>query len=198
MLHRRVFIGAAMLAAMGLAACAPSISSTDFVAGAGAQTSDAASWSFADAVVEVPEDMPVHTDESIRYPSANRLVWWGDPPGDRKAQVEILMTEAVRAGALDALPGSHPVVVRLDINQFHALTPRARATSIQLGVHEIQFDISILDASTGEVLASETGVNADLRAFSGTQALMAEQAGQGQKIRIQTRVAQVIRSWLTS
>ena len=108
------------------------------------------------------------------------------------------MRDAVIAGAADALSGGRPIVFRLNVDQFHALTPVARATNIQLGVHSMQFDFQVLDASTGEVLASEDNVTADLRAFSGTQATLAEQAGQGQKIRIQTRVSQVVRQWLQS
>ena len=198
MLNHRLIAGVLGLVVLVAAACAPRISSTDFTAGASGASADAASWRFAGAEVVVDPDMPVHTDEGIRYPSENRLVWWGDPPGDRKAQVETLMEDAVQAGALDALSGGRDVKVKLFIQQFHAMTPRARATNIQLGVHEIKFDISVVDAATGEVLASEQGVNSDLRAFSGSEAVLAEQAGQGQKIRIQTRVAQVVRAWLTS
>lgn len=199
--------GAALVALLAVAGCAPSISQTDFVAGAsGGEATDgagvvaggAAEWSLSDIVVAVRENMPIHEDENVRYPSGDRLVWWGDPPGDRVAQVETLMADALQAGALDALTGAKPVVIRMDIQQFHAMTPRARATNIQLGVHEIVFDLSVIDAATGEVIVKEDGVSADLRAFSGSQALMAEQVGQGQKIRIQTRVAQVVRAWLTS
>ncbi|MEL6792183.1 MAG: DUF6778 family protein, partial [Pseudomonadota bacterium] len=126
------------------------------------------------------------------------LVWYGDPPGDRKTQVATLLADAIVAGAADALVGSRPVVFKLYVDQFHAMTPAARATNIQLGVHEMRFDFEVVDAATGDVLAREDDVNADIRAFSGTQALLAEQSGQGQKIRIQTRVSQVIRAWLTS
>ena len=48
----------------------------------------------------------------------------------------------------------------------------------------------------GAVLAEEKGVNADLAAFSGTPAIEAEKRGQGQKVRIQARVSQVVRRWL--
>ena len=196
MLKRRLTIGAALIAVVVAASCAPRISSTDFVSGAG--STDAASWSLSDVEVVVSEAMKVNTNGNVRYPPAEQLVWWGDPPGDRKAQVAALMTDAAKAGAIDALAGTRPVNVRIEVTQFHAMTPRARATNLQLGVHEIKFDIAVVDVATGEVLAEETGVNADMRAFSGPQAVAAEQSGQGQKIRIQTRVAQVVRSWLTS
>ncbi len=188
-----MMLGAALL----LGGCvAPLISGTDFSKGSGASNADVASWSLSDVIVQIPDGMAVSTDGNVRYPPADMLVWYGDPPGDRKAQVATLLADAVRAGAIDAMIGTRPVVMRINIDQFHAMTPKARATNIQLGVHEIRFDIEVIDAASGEILATEADVNADFRAFSGSQAILAEQAGQGQKIRIQTRVSQVIRAWL--
>lgn len=181
-----------------ISGCAPTISSTDFERGATSQSGSVGAWALADVMIDIPESMPVDNVGNVRVPPDNMLVWFGDPPGDRKAQVKALLRDAVIAGAADALSGGRPIVFRLNVDQFHALTPVARATNIQLGVHSMQFDFQVLDASTGEVLASEDNVTADLRAFSGTQATLAEQAGQGQKIRIQTRVSQVVRQWLQS
>lgn len=175
-------------------ACGPQIRSVDFRTGAGQPAGVVSQWGLARVDVVVPEELVVTNQPNVRYPDAD-IVWYGDPEGDRKAQVAALLTEAVQAGALDALTGSDPVAIELTVRKFHAMTPRARATNLQLGVHEITFDIAVRDAS-GAVIASEAGVNADLRAFSGDEAVRAEQIGQGQKIRIQTRVAQVIRAWL--
>lgn len=196
---RKLSLGVCLLGAAALiSGCAPTISPIDFERGAASQSGSVGAWALADVVIEIPESMPVDNLGNQRVPPDNMLVWFGDPPGDRKAQVKALLRDAVIAGAADALSGGRPVVFRLNVDQFHALTPVARATNIQLGVHSLQFDFQVLDASTGEVLASEEDVNADLRAFSGTQATLAEQAGQGQKIRIQTRVSQVVRQWLQS
>lgn len=196
---RKTRIGAAVLGlALLVAGCAPSISPIDFENGAASQAPDASSWALSDIQVVIPEAMQVAVNGGDRYPDPGLLVWWGDPPGDRKAQVAALLADAVVAGAADALSGTRPVVFRLTVDQFHAMTPAARATNLQLGAHELRFDFEVLDAATGDVLAREDDVNADFRAFSGTQAVLAEQAGQGQKIRIQTRVSQVIRAWLTS
>lgn len=184
--------------ALALSACvAPRVSQTDFSQGVGQAASQVAAWSLGDVEVKVSDALTVTRSPSRRYPPTTELVWYGDPPGDRKAQVEALMADAVRAGAADALIGSQPVTIKLHITEFHAMTPRARATELQLGVHEIMFDISVIDSS-GATVASETGVRADLQAFSGASALQAEQLGQGQKIRIQSRVAQVIRAWLVA
>ena len=76
------------------------------------------------------------------------------------------------------------------------MTPRARATNLQLGVHEIRFDISIRELSTDKVIATESDLNADLRAYSGTSAFVAEQNGQTQAVRIKARIEQVVSQWL--
>ena len=192
-------LGAAVLGLAFLgAACAPSISPIDFENGATSQSPDAANWALADIRIIIPEEMKVETNGNERYPDSSLLVWYGDPPGDRKAQVAALLADAVVAGAADALRGTKPVIFKMTVEQFHAMTPAARATNLQLGVHELRFDFEVLDAATGAVLATENDVNADFRAFSGSQAVLAEQSGQGQKIRIQTRVSQVIRAWLQS
>ena len=195
---RSSLVGALLLGATLIAAgCAPRVSPIDFETGAAAQVATG-DWRLASVEVKIPEKMKVNEDGNVRVPPPGELVWWGDPPGDRKAQVRALLSDAATAGAQDALTGTKPVVFRVKVNRFHALTPLARSTGIQLGVHSLNFDFEVVDAATGEVLVVEKGVNADLRAFSGTQAILAEQQGQGQKIRIQTRVAQVVRSWLTS
>ncbi len=183
---------------LALSGCiAPRVSKIDFAQGVGQSASQVATWSLGDVQVEISNGLTVTQSPSRRYPPLSELVWYGDPPGDRKAQVATLMADAVRAGAADALAGSQPVTIALNVTEFHAMTPRARSTELQLGVHEIMFDISVVDAS-GATLASEKGVRSDLQAFSGAAAVQAEQLGQGQKIRIQRRVAQVIRAWLVA
>lgn len=175
-----------------LASCGPRISPIDFESSA----AGAGGWRLASLSVEVPEDMVVSTAKNERYPPQDQLVWWGDPPGDRKAQVEALMTDAAERGATAALAGDRPVAVSLTIRQFHAMSPLARRTNLQFGVHEIAFDIKVRDADTGAVLATEDRVNADFRAFSGETAVLAEQGGLDQKTRIKDRVAKVVQAWL--
>ncbi len=183
---------------LALSACiAPRVSDTDFTQGVGQPASQVAAWSLGGVNVNISNGLTVTQSPTRRYPPLSELVWYGDPSGDRKAQVIALMADAVRAGAADALAGSQPVTIRLNITEFHAMTPQARSSELQLGVHEIMFDISVIDAS-GATVASEAGVRSDLKALSGAAAVEAEQLGQGQKIRIQSRVAQVIRAWLVT
>ncbi len=177
-----------------LAGCAvPPLDPTTQLKGAGP---GAASWSLIEVRVSIPEAMPVSEDPNIRYPSPETLVWWGDPPGDRKAQVAALLAEAAREGAAAAMTGDRPVDLTLAVIQFHAMTPKALATDIQLGVHEMRFDLGVRDAATGEILAFESNVSADIRAPSGPDALIAEEEGRGQKPQIQARIRALIGRWL--
>lgn len=176
----------------------PTIDPVDYVIGSQVSRAQVESWALTGVNIIIPEDMEVWTDPDVRYPSKSRLVWWGDPPGDRKAQVRELMAQAVATGAVPELRGQTSVILQLDMIEFHAMTPAARASELPFGVHEIKFDVTIVDAATGQILAVEKGVNADLQAFSGTAAIQAEEVGRGQKVRIQERVAVVIKNWLRS
>lgn len=194
---------AALLGAMAfaLASCtsfAPKIDEIDYQIGQKFTGAEVLTWGLQSVDVVIPDEMIVWTDPDTRYPPKTVLNWWGDPPGDRRLQVTTLLTDAIQAGALDALAGNRPVNLRATVREFHAMTPKARASELPFGVHEIKFDLAVVDAVTGEVLVEETGVNADLQAFSGTSAIQAVQTGQTQKVRIQARVAFVIRSWLGS
>ena len=148
--------------------------------------------------VVIPASMPVSENPNVRIPPDGYLNWWGDPPGDRKQQVRALLSEAVSSGAAPLLTGSTPVIFEIKVNQFHALTPKARATELQLGVHSMNFDFAVIDKASGARLTEENNVNADLRAYSGSYAVIAEQQGQNQKLRIQNRIADVASSWLTN
>lgn len=193
-------IGIAGAAALVLGACtfAPKIDEIDYKIGQQFTGAEVTTWGLQSVEVIIPDEMEVWTNPDTRYPPKDVLNWWGDPPGDRRLQVSTLLTDAIQAGALDALAGNRPVTLRAIVREFHAMTPKARASELPFGVHEIKFDLAVVDASTGEILVQETGVNADLQAFSGTSAIQAVQTGQTQKVRIQARVAFVIRSWLGS
>ena len=186
----------AYCAAILLAGCAPTLNATNFQSSPLAASQSVSGLSLGRVEVVIPESMGVATDPSIRVPDPNLLNWWEDPPGDRKAQVSSLLKEAAERGARKALTGTKAVLFRLKVNKFHALTPRARATNIQLGVHTMNFDFSLIDMSTGAVIATEADINADIRAYSGTEAIMSEARGESQKSRIQDQVSEVVRQWL--
>jgi len=63
-------------------------------------------------------------------------------------------------------------------------------------VHNIQFDIQVVDARSGQVLAGPVHIQADLPALSGAAMADARQNGVTQKSMITAHVAETIASWL--
>lgn len=139
-----------------------------------------------------PEQLSVSEANSY-YPIAD-IVWRGDAPGDRRAQIgEIFETAINRAGS--GLSGSVPVTVDVTLERFHSLTERTRYSVG--GVHSIRFVMTVLDVRTGEVLDGPRRVRADLAAFGGAAAIAADHAGQGQKVRVTDHLASVFAAELT-
>lgn len=143
--------------------------------------------------VRVPRSLKV--SERNSYLPRGDIVWREDPIGDRHAQVQKIVQDALVRG-VSTLNG--PVKVDLDIQvaRFHALTEKARYTTG--GVHAITFDIALKSPETGELLVPIRRVRADLDAFGGQQAINAEARGLTQKVRISDHLAEVIRQELTS
>ena len=179
-----------------LGACiAPIKAQQDFKHGAVVSNEERGSWRLASVTVEIPDDMQVSDEPTRRYPDPEKIVWYGDGPGQTKRQVEDLVTTGVKDGAVNALQGQKPVHILVRLRQFHAMTPRARVSNLQLGVHEIMFDIEVRSAE-GELIVAESNVNADLDAYSGAKAYEAEARGETQRVRITRRIEEVISSWL--
>ncbi len=142
--------------------------------------------------VTVPRSLKV--SESNSYLPSGDIVWREDPIGDRHAQVQAIVQNALDTGVA-SLNGPVPVRLDIEVVKFHALTEKARYTTG--GVHAITFNMSIRDAESGELLAPVRKVRADLDAFGGAQALRAEANGQTQKVRISNHLAEVIRQELS-
>ncbi len=142
--------------------------------------------------VYVPRSLKV--SEANRYLPRGDIVWREDPIGDRHAQVQKIVQDALSQGVA-GLNG--PVEVNLAVNlvRFHALTEKARYTTG--GVHSITFDLALVDPKTGELLTEPRQVRADLDAFGGQQAINAVAHGQTQKVRISNHLAEVIRQELS-
>jgi hypothetical protein len=150
-------------------------------------------WRLADVRVEVPRTLTVSEAKSL-LPKAD-IVWREDPLGDRHAQVDTIMTDAVRRGA-SGLKGSRPVVIDVTVSRFHALTFEAEQRGPNWGVHNIQFSAQVSDARTGEVLVPATVIRAELPALSGQQMREARQKGVTQKSMITNHVAKTVAGWL--
>ena len=142
--------------------------------------------------VTVPRSLTV--SEANRYLPKGDIVWRGDPIGDRHAQVAAIFDAALTKGA-QAVNGTLPVALDVEVSRFHALTEKARYSVG--GVHNITFYLTLRDPETGVALSETRVVNADLDGFGGQQAVDADARGQTQKVRITNHLAEVIRQELT-
>ena len=144
-------------------------------------------------LVRVPRSLKV--SERNSYLPRGDIVWREDPIGDRHAQVHKIVQDAMVQG-VSVLHGPVPVNIEIEMKRFHALTERARYTTG--GVHALTFDLAIRHAETGELVVPVRTIKADLDAFGGQQAILAEARGLTQKVRISNHLAEVIRQELTN
>lgn len=194
---RRGAVLAAALILLAAAGCVKRPAVETFSAPIEVAPEEVASWSLRAVAAKVDPRLGLETRD-VAIPDRTKLVWFGDPPGNRRSQIESLMAEAAETGARAAMTGATPVDLNLAIRQFHAMTPASRRLNLPLGVHDITFDIEVRDAGDGALLARSLGVRSDLTAYSGDIARDAEAQGETQKVRIMRRVAQVVRDWLIS
>ena len=164
---------------VGGGATSGSSTANSFVAAQGQRDYALHSFQFS-----IPDDLKVSEANGF-YPIAD-IVWRGDPLGDRRQQItEIFETSIQSANA--NLGGSRPVTVDVQLLRFHSLTERTRYSVG--GTHSIKFNMTVLDAQTGEVLEETRRINADLSAFGGNAALRADAEGRGMKVRITSHLA---------
>jgi uncharacterized protein DUF6778 len=162
----------------------------------------------ADALAIVPGQSPVSVNtvtvtvpRSLKVSEANRylppgdIVWRGDPIGDRYAQVRTIFETAMLQG-VEPMNGPVKVDLEIVVKRFHALTEKARYTVG--GLHSITFDLAVRNPETGELLLPVRTIRADLDAFGGRQAILADARGDTQKVRITNHLAEVIRQELTN
>lgn len=150
-------------------------------------------WRVADVQIIVPDTLTT-TEQNSYAPDAD-IVWHGDSirNGTRQEQVGAILKSGIADGA-SGLNGSTPVILVATLAQFHGITPRARQ-SIG-GVHNVDFQISVIDARTGQVLTPPVHIQADEYALAGDEARAAVAAGQTQGVRIRNRIRLVVASWL--
>ncbi len=161
-----------------------------------ASAEEVSTWRLTGVRVAVPTELRVARNPDELFPK-QEIVWWGDPDGNRRAQVAKIVEDAAKLGAI-GLPGRRNVVLEIKVALFHGVTPRARRSPVAPAWHDINFSATIRDASSGAVLAQESSLNADIIAFRGTQAQKAEREGQTQKVRVSNRIALVVHEWLES
>jgi len=132
----------------------------------------------------ISDDLKV--SEANRYYPVADIVWRGDPRGDRRQQITDIFETSFQSADAN-LNGSRPVVADVQLLRFHSVTERTRRAFG--GTHSIKFNLTVLDAQTGEILEPTRRINADLSAFGGGAATRADAEGQGMKVRITSHLA---------
>lgn len=122
------------------------------------------------------------------YPMAD-IVWRGDAPGDRHAQVQAIF-EAAAAQAVQPYQGGRPVTLTVEVTKFHGVTEKTRYTIG--GKHNMRFDLTLRDPATGAVLFGPKKVVADVRAAGGAKAIEEDRIGRTQKVVVTERLREVI------
>lgn len=148
-------------------------------------------WSLSDVSVRLgPEIARTATGEEY----GSNFVWNGYSGGNRKKQVIGMFRSAVDEIGREAMTGTQPVKVNVQVNYFHALTDGSRIWCC--GAHRIFADLSVVDANTGAVLADGKNVALGRIALGGIPGLVAVAAGRDQAVRIREGIATGIRRWL--
>ncbi len=142
--------------------------------------------------VEVPETLKA--SELNSYKPRADIVWREDPFGDRHAQVDAIVTNALEKGVA-GLNGGREVVLQVVITRFHALTQLTRYTLG--GEHEIWMLMAVRDAKTGELLEPARRIGFNIHAAGGQEAIRNEELGITQKVVISNALADLIKHELT-
>ncbi len=132
--------------------------------------------------------------ESNGYYPMGDIVWRGDPVGNRIEQVANIFETAVQRNQSE-LSGRIPIVVDIELVRFHGVTERTRFS--MGGVYNIVFDLTLRHAKTGAVVERRHRVKADLTAPGGYAALLQEQRGETEKVRVTDYLTQIMRGELT-
>lgn len=142
--------------------------------------------------VSVPQSLT--TSEANSFHPNVEIVWRGDAPGERHAQVKAIFEAAVAKGTATMHAGPK-VVVDIEVTRFHCLTEKTRFTVG--GVHNMRFMLTVRDAASGVVIQGPRLINADVKASGGARAIAEDAAGQTQKVVVTERLAEVIRRELS-
>lgn len=143
-------------------------------------------YSVTGVEVTVPHALTVSEENGIK-PRAD-ILWQAEPLGDRYAQVDAILTEALTQGTAE-MHGARKVTLEAVVTRFHALTKRTRY-SIG-GEHEVWMMLTVRDAETGEVLEGPRLIGFDTR-VSAEEAFAHEEQGIYQRQEINAMVRDMI------
>lgn len=153
-------------------------------------TGVAGGWTFTDSSVRFGQPIE-RTASGVNYD--DNFVFDGYTGGNRKRQVVGLFKAAI-GDATANLGGPRNVKMNVMVRRFHALTPGAQTWCC--GEHNIVADLEVLDADTGDVLASGEGIYLGRVALGGIPGLVATAAGRDQVVRVREGIAIGIADWL--
>jgi hypothetical protein len=139
-----------------------------------------------------PESLSV-SEANGYYPMAD-IVWRGDPVGDRYQQIGALFATAAERGVLP-LVGTVPVNVEINLLRFHGVTERTRFSFG--GNYNIIFSMTVYHAETGEVIEPTRRIVGNLPAPGGAAAILADQNGQTEKVRVTDFLTTLLNKELT-
>ncbi len=192
----------ALIALMALGACDTpgavtrnALANSPFLGGADAAHAPVPlnpSYRVSKVDVRVPETLRV-SEANLYFPSAD-IVWREDPAGDRYAQVDKIVTDALRQGTAE-MRGKRAVELDVVVTRFHALTEKVRYT--YGGTHDLKMLLTVRDAKTGEILEPAREIGFKIPAYGGQKALDAERRGETQKVRITGALIEMIRYEMT-
>ena len=142
--------------------------------------------------VVVPETLEI-SEANLLYPNAD-IVWRGDAPGDRFAQVKSILEEGLGAGVATLKQGPK-VELTVTLERFHALTEKARYAIG--GVHDIVLVLTVKDAETKAVLEGPRRVEISIRAAGSDEAIAEDVAGRTQRVVIVEGLTEAVRRELS-
>ncbi len=147
-----------------------------------------ARFSITSFTVIIPETLQV-SEANQYFPKAD-IVWRGELPGNRPAQVKAILEDGLTVGSADLKQG--PMAgLTLQLERFHALTEKARFSVG--GIHNLVFVLTVKDAKTGAVLEGPRRVELDIIASGGEDAIAQDVAGRTQRVIIVEGLAEAIR-----
>lgn len=188
--RRLPLAGLGLVAVLALSACSGRWA-TDYPEPVGASVVQG--WNIASVAVAVPDSLTV-SDANSLAPNAD-IVWHGDAPGDRRAQVKAIMTDAARRATAGLRRGTR-AQLNITVSEFHGVTPAAIARAPS-AVHNISFVAQVVEAGSGKALTPQVPIRADLPALVGSAAYYAAQSGQDtMKARVTAHVAATLKGWL--
>lgn len=150
---------------------------------------------FTVAAINVVVPRSLKSSEANTFRPNADIVWRGEAPGDRHAQVASIFNAAMAEGTA-AMVSGRAVALDIEVTRFHCLTEKTRFTVG--GVHSMHFLLTVRDAATNEIIQPARLVVADVKAAGGSRALAEDYAGRTQIVVVQERLAEAIRRELST